>query len=203
MLYSENNFSVCRDGSEALLTLFGLPQHRLAGLRRIYVRLDDCRYDDDTTDCPTPDRHTCSTTAPNSWDRPYLFPKRPIGQAWPEDRATLTMWSVFVRKLFASVPPYQLELERWCPVQDDETAENILEPLKQHARLRHCSLRLGHDFSHYLERRLKDTIRRVTAVSSTPLAPFSWRTAAGDSATHYIVPPIHGEYRDLLARGPH
>jgi hypothetical protein len=143
IFYSENHFSLFRDGLGGLSGLNSVPKYALAKVRSLSICLN--YFDADPSN-----NFKGRDFGPRSWDvqchstcaaskQQTLFSKAKRH----DEISSIKELHQLCQLLQTYIPSNQLKLSFTCDVADLEIAEEVLHPLSHLPRLRECSIRLG------------------------------------------------------------
>jgi hypothetical protein len=142
ILYSENQFKICRSAPSGLSPLLNLGVRALASLTSLSVRLNACLYIP-RYHCPEINRHGWWGNC-DYHKACKSVPDKPFGQvASRHDKLFMSEWTEVCYRI-AAHGTSRLRLSLMCDIGNLETARKITQPLEM-AILGKCSIRLGQD----------------------------------------------------------
>ena len=158
--------------------LFSLRPLALASLTSLTIALNECKIYEteapqyeiqfyecfDCTGWEEVEGDEASETASVEWT---TFAE-PLGSVSRNDKDIILEWNRLCKHIARCIPPHRLRLSLICDVEDAETAQEVIEPMRQLPLLSACSIRLSTGPDHNLRRMAIKATHELTGRSSPP-----------------------------------
>lgn len=157
VLYSENNFKICRSRYGGFLPLYHMTGLTLNTITSLSIRLNacSCRPRRQHQDQRPFDHHQTCKGGARGRDKPLASISR-------NDKSVMRDWKSVCARISSNIQPFHLRLFVICDTTNYGVATEVVEPLAKMPTLRGCSIRLGQSPNHELRRLAQATVYQVT-----------------------------------------
>jgi hypothetical protein len=165
VLYSENEFKICRSRHGGFLPLLRMAGSTLRTINSLSIRLNTCscrprRGHKDQRRC---DYH--QTCKGSTFGR-----DKPLNSISRNDKSVISDWKSVCARVSSNIQPFRLRLFVICDTANYEVATEVVEPLSKMPTLQVCSIRLGQTPNHELRCLARATVYQVTGKSGDTLS---------------------------------
>lgn len=159
ILYSENKFTICQNGSWGFKPLKNMGRRALTSLRSLTIRLSDCSCIYGFSTFPQRQIPPCHTLCETQG-----LHDRPIDGKKMQDKALLQAWhNIIAHSLAPYLSPGFVSLSVIGDCKNSDTARQVIVPLSQLPLLKSCSIRLGQNTNWELYNLAKRQTDRLTS----------------------------------------
>ena len=157
VLYSENNFKICRNRHGGFLPLHRMAGSTLESITSLSIRLHAC---------------SCCTSRKHQAQRPCDYHQtckggargrdKTLDRISRNDKSVISDWKSVCARISSNIQPFCLRLFVICDTANYQVATEVVEPLAKMPTLRACAIRLGQTPNHELRHLAQATVYQVT-----------------------------------------
>jgi len=160
ILYSENQFRICRTYYGGFSPLLMLNPAALHSMTSISIQLNVCSC---VPNHQCPDQLGVETCCPECHGTCRIGKDLPFSVEQSDSLTVISEWKVVIARLALNICPGKLKLSVVCDTLDYATAKQITEPLLDLPHLSECSIRLGQIPDACLKDLAQEAVYQLTA----------------------------------------